>query len=122
MAEDNCNWYKCSPFVQCPNCHLDQAKRVERFFTCCPHLRCRRNFYNKMRHLGMLDQTGSTANPSQKKEAFLLHFNKAKYEELKQKGFRQAVFLWFVPEMGLFGDNLCFSSVCPQNAANRGHF
>ena len=39
MAEDNCNWYKCSPFVHCPNCHLDQAsflchldqaKRVER--------------------------------------------------------------------------------------------
>ena len=26
--------------------------------------------------------------PSQKKEAFLFRFNKAKYEELKQKGFR----------------------------------
>ena len=76
------------PPDQAPLCHLDQAKRVERFFTCCPHQRCRRNFYNKMRHLGMLDQAGSTANPSQKKEAFLLHFNKAKYEELKQKGFR----------------------------------
>ena len=29
-----------------------------------------------------------TVNPSQKKEAFLFRFNKAKYEELKQKGFR----------------------------------
>ena len=27
-------------------------------------------------------------NPSQKKEAFLFRFNKAKYEVLKQKGFR----------------------------------
>ncbi|MDD5870267.1 MAG: NUDIX domain-containing protein, partial [Bacteroidales bacterium] len=48
----------------------------------------RRNFYNKMKRLGMLEQTDETVNPSQKKEAYLFRFNKAKYDELKQKGFR----------------------------------
>ena len=48
----------------------------------------RRNFYNKMKRLEMLEQMDETVNPSQKKEAFLFQFNKAKYEELKQKGFR----------------------------------
>ena len=48
----------------------------------------RRNFYNKMKRIGMLEQMDETVNPSQKKEAFLFRFNKAKYEELKQKGFR----------------------------------
>ena len=48
----------------------------------------RRNFYNKMKRLEMLEQLDETINPSQKKEAFLFRFNKAKYEELKQKGFR----------------------------------
>ena len=41
-----------------------------------------------MKRLEMLEQTDETVNPSQKKEAFLFRFNKAKYEELKQKGFR----------------------------------
>lgn len=48
----------------------------------------RRNFYNKMKRLEMLEQTDETANPSQRKEAFLFRFNKQKYDELKQKGFR----------------------------------
>ena len=48
----------------------------------------RRNFYNKMKRLEMLEQTNETVNPSNKKEAFLFRFNKAKYEELKQKGFK----------------------------------
>lgn len=48
----------------------------------------RRNFYNKMRRLEILDQTEATANPSRKKEAFLFRFNKKKYEELKEKGFK----------------------------------
>ena len=48
----------------------------------------RRNFYNKMKRLEMLEQTDETVNPSNKKEAFLFRFNKTKYEELKQKGFR----------------------------------
>lgn len=48
----------------------------------------RRNFYNKMKRLEMLEQLDETVNPSQKKEAFLFRFNKAKYEELKQKGYR----------------------------------
>ena len=48
----------------------------------------RRNFYNKMRRIEMLEQMDETVNPSKKKEAFLFRFNKAKYEELKQKGFK----------------------------------
>ena len=48
----------------------------------------RRNFYNKMRRLEMLELTDATVNPSKKKEAFLFRFNKAKYDELKQKGFK----------------------------------
>lgn len=48
----------------------------------------RRNFYNKMRHLGILEQTGETIKPTAKKEANLFRFNKEKYNEFKQKGFR----------------------------------
>lgn len=48
----------------------------------------RRNFYNKMMRLEMLEQTDETVNPSNKKEAYLFRFNKSKYDELKQKGFR----------------------------------
>lgn len=48
----------------------------------------RRNFYNKMRRLGMLELTGDTANPSQRREANLFSFNAEKYAELKSKGFQ----------------------------------
>lgn len=48
----------------------------------------RRNFYNKMMRLEMLEQTEETVNPSNKKEANLFRFNKSKYDVLKQKGFR----------------------------------
>lgn len=48
----------------------------------------RRNFYNKMRRLGMLEPTGDTANPSQRREANLFSFNAEKYVELKSKGFQ----------------------------------
>jgi len=48
----------------------------------------RRNFYNKMRRLGMLELTGDTANPSQRREANLFSFNAEKYVELKSKGFQ----------------------------------
>ena len=48
----------------------------------------RRNFYNKMRRLGMLELTGDTANPSQRSEANLFSFNAEKYAELKSKGFQ----------------------------------
>ncbi len=48
----------------------------------------RRNFYNKMRRLGMLELTGDTANPSQRREANLFNFNAEKYAELKSKGFQ----------------------------------
>ncbi len=48
----------------------------------------RRNFYNKMRHFEILIQLDETANPSSKKEAYLFKFNKEKYNELKDRGFR----------------------------------
>lgn len=48
----------------------------------------RRNFYNKMKRLGILEQTDDMVNPTQKKEAYLFSFNKQKYDELKQKGFK----------------------------------
>ena len=48
----------------------------------------RRNFYNKMRRPGMLELTGDTANPSQRREANLFSFNAEKYAELKSKGFQ----------------------------------
>lgn len=48
----------------------------------------RRNFYNKMKRLGMLDPTGDTTNPSHRREALLFRFNKEKYDSLKQTGFR----------------------------------
>lgn len=48
----------------------------------------RRNFLHKMKRTGMLELTDGTANPSQKKEAYLYRFNHKKYDELKQKGFR----------------------------------
>lgn len=48
----------------------------------------RRNFYNKMKHLGILQQLDETAKPTSKKEAFLFSFNADKYNELKSKEFR----------------------------------
>lgn len=48
----------------------------------------RRNFYNKMKRLEILEQTENTVNPTMKKKARLFRFNKQKYEELKQKGVR----------------------------------
>lgn len=48
----------------------------------------RRNFYNKMMHLGILTQLDETVRKSSKKDAFLFSFNKEKYTELKEKGFR----------------------------------
>ncbi|MGM9803019.1 MAG: NUDIX hydrolase [Muribaculaceae bacterium] len=48
----------------------------------------RRNFYNKMKRLEILDQLAEKALPTPKREAFLFRFNKTKYDELKRKGFR----------------------------------
>lgn len=48
----------------------------------------RRNFYNKMKRLEILEQTENMVNPTKKKAAHLFRFNKQKYEELKQRGFR----------------------------------
>lgn len=48
----------------------------------------RRNFAKKMQHSELLTQLGETIWPTPKREANLYSFNKAKYDELKQKGFR----------------------------------
>ena len=48
----------------------------------------KRNFSNKINRLGLLEPLGEKVNPSRKKEATLFRFNKTKYDELKQKGFR----------------------------------
>ena len=48
----------------------------------------RRNFAKKMHHLELLIQTDEMVRTSPKRESQLLRFNKEKYEELKQKGFR----------------------------------
>lgn len=49
----------------------------------------RRNFYNKMLHLGILSQVeGETVRESQKRDAYLYTFNKENYDEMKDKGFK----------------------------------
>ena len=48
----------------------------------------KRNFSNKINRLGLLEPLDEKVNPSRKKEATLCRFNKTKYDELKQKGFR----------------------------------
>lgn len=48
----------------------------------------RRNFTKKMLHFDILTQLDETVWPTAKREAFLYRFNKDKYNELKQKGFR----------------------------------
>ena len=48
----------------------------------------KRNFSNKINRLGLLEPLDEKVNPSRKKEATLFRFNKMKYDELKQKGFR----------------------------------
>lgn len=48
----------------------------------------RRNFYNKMLHLGLLTQLDETEKTSNKKPAYLYQFNPEMYEEMKKKGFR----------------------------------
>lgn len=48
----------------------------------------RRNFAKKMFHLDILTQLDETVWPTPKREANLYSFNKEKYNELKQKGFR----------------------------------
>ena len=48
----------------------------------------RRNFYNKMLKLGILNQTDETIPLPNKKEAFLYKFNPESYNEMKEKGFR----------------------------------
>lgn len=48
----------------------------------------RRNFAKKMLHLGILHRLDETVWPTPKREAYLYSFNREKYDELKQKGFR----------------------------------
>lgn len=51
----------------------------------------RRNFYNKMKRLGILVQLEERALSSTKKEAYLFKFNAERYDELKQKGLRSII-------------------------------
>ena len=46
------------------------------------------DFYDKMNKLGILEQINETVPPTQKNETKLFRFNKAKYEELKNEGFK----------------------------------
>jgi 8-oxo-dGTP diphosphatase len=48
----------------------------------------RRNFAKKMLHLDLITQLDETVWPTPKREAFLFSFNKEKYFEHKQKGFK----------------------------------
>ena len=48
----------------------------------------RRNFSKKMLHFDLLNQLDETVWPTPKRQATLFTFNKEKYFELKQKGFR----------------------------------
>ena len=48
----------------------------------------RRNFAKKMLHLDILTQLEETVWPTPKREAYLYCFNREKYNELKQKGFK----------------------------------
>jgi len=48
----------------------------------------RRNFAKKMLHFDILTRLDDTIWPTPKREAYLFSFNKEKYDELKQKGFR----------------------------------
>lgn len=48
----------------------------------------RRNFAKKMLHFDMIKQLDETVWPTPKREAYLFSFNREKYDELKQKGFR----------------------------------
>lgn len=48
----------------------------------------RRNFAKKMLRLGILKQLDETVRPTSKREAYLFSFNKERYDELKQQGFK----------------------------------
>lgn len=48
----------------------------------------RRNFLKKMLHTELVEPTDETVWPTPKRQALLYRFNAAKYDELKQKGFR----------------------------------
>lgn len=48
----------------------------------------RRNFYNKMLHLGLLAEQPETLARANHRDAKLYRFNPKSYAELKQKGFR----------------------------------
>ena len=48
----------------------------------------RRNFSKKMLHSELLTPLDETVWPTSKREAKLYSFNKEKYNELKEKGFR----------------------------------
>lgn len=48
----------------------------------------RRNFAKKMIHTKLIEQLDETVWPTPKRKAYLFRFNKDKYDEMKNKGFR----------------------------------
>lgn len=48
----------------------------------------RRNFYKKMLHYELITQVPEVSREGAHRETFLFKFNKEKYDELKQKGFK----------------------------------
>ncbi len=48
----------------------------------------RRNFYNKMLRIGIIERLDEKASPSPKRDAFLFRLNQERYKELKEKGFK----------------------------------
>lgn len=48
----------------------------------------RRNFYSKMRHLGLLTELTEAVPTANRRDALLYRFNPERYAELKEKGFR----------------------------------
>ena len=48
----------------------------------------RRNFANKMLHIGILEDTGERPSGASNRIPVRYRFNKAKYDQMKSKGFR----------------------------------
>lgn len=48
----------------------------------------RRNFYNKMKHIGILEELKETRRQDTKREVLLYSFNRERYDELKRDNFK----------------------------------
>ncbi len=48
----------------------------------------RRNFYNKMMRIGIIDRLEEKVSPTPKRDAFLFKLNQDRYKEFKERGFK----------------------------------